>query len=179
MSRTQHPSASLGCTRFRSIDLKSEYAHVSRGERLKTTATNRGTRHNKQPFWVVRFTCILQQSESGKSKKDKPMSDPMSNNIQDTARKLPIVPHHEVSEAFADQVGAIFFDGSILKIDFVAVRLSAAQPPAPSSGERHVVARLVLSPAGTVDLINQVKKLADQMTQAGLIKAEQPLAKPN
>ena len=107
------------------------------------------------------------------------MSDPMSNNIQDTARKLPIVPHHEVSEAFADQVGAILFDGSILKIDFVAVRLSAAQPPAPSSGERHVVARLVLSPAGTVDLINQVKKLADQLTQAGLIKADQPLAKPN
>jgi hypothetical protein len=60
MFRTQHPSASLGCTRFRSIDLKSEHAHISRGERLKTTTTTRGTRHNKQPFWVVRFPCILQ-----------------------------------------------------------------------------------------------------------------------
>jgi hypothetical protein len=60
MSRTQHPSASLGCTRFRFFDLKSGNAHISRGERLKTNATNRGTRHNKQPFWVVRFACILQ-----------------------------------------------------------------------------------------------------------------------
>jgi hypothetical protein len=101
------------------------------------------------------------------------MSEPLSNNIQDTARKLPIIPHHEVSETFADQIGAITFDGSILKLDFVAVRLSAAMPPAPATGERHVVARLVLSPAGTVDLINQIKKLADQLTKAGLIKAEQ------
>jgi hypothetical protein len=56
-------------------------------------------------------------------------------------------------------------------------------PPAPTAGERHIVARLVLSPAGTVDLINQVKNLADQLTQAGLIKAEQgsvtPSAKTN
>ena len=101
------------------------------------------------------------------------MSEPTSKTIQETSRKLPIIPHHEVSETFADQVGAIMFDGSILKIDFVAVRLGAATPPASSTGERHVVARLVLSPGGTVDLINQVKRLADQLTQAGLIKAEQ------
>jgi hypothetical protein len=107
----------------------------------------------------------------------------MSSNIQDTARTLPIIPHHEVSETFADQVGAVTFDGSVLKLDFVAVRLSSTMPPAPATGERHVVARLVLSQAGTVDLINQVKKLADQLTQAGLIKAEQgqvtPPAKSN
>jgi hypothetical protein len=108
----------------------------------------------------------------------------MSNNIQDTARKLPIVPHHEVSETFADQVGAIMFDGSTLKIDFVAVRLGASMPPAPTTGERHVVARLVLPPGGAIDLINQVKQFAEQLAQAGLIKAEQqgqvtPPAKSN
>jgi hypothetical protein len=101
------------------------------------------------------------------------MSEPTSKTIQETSRKHPIVPHHEVSETFADQVGAIMFDGSILKIDFVAVRLGAAMPPAPTTGERHVVARLVLSPTGTIDLINQVKKLADQLTQTRLIKTEQ------
>jgi hypothetical protein len=99
-------------------------------------------------------------------------SEPMSNTIQDTARKHPIVPHHEVSETFADQVGAIMFDGSTLKVDFVVVRLVAALPPA-TTGERHVVARLVLPPAGAIDLINQVKQLADQMARAGLIKTEQ------
>jgi len=111
------------------------------------------------------------------------MSEPTSNNVQDTARKTPIIPHHEVGETFADQVGAVLFDGSVLKIDFVAVRLGAAAPPAPTTGERHIVARLVLSQAGTVDLINQVKKLADQLAQAGLIKSEQgfgaPSTKPN
>ena len=70
----------------------------------------------------------------------------MSNPIQVAARKLPIVPHHEVSETLADQVGAIMFDGSTLKIDFAAVRLGAALPPATTAGERHVVARLVLPP---------------------------------
>ena len=105
------------------------------------------------------------------------MSEPMSNNIQDTARKLPIIPHHEVSETFADQVGAMMFDGSLLKIDLVAVRLGA-MPPAPTTGERHVVARLVLSPSGTIDLINQIKKLADQLTQTGLIKADQSQVSP-
>ena len=106
------------------------------------------------------------------------MSEPMPNNVQDAARKLPIIPHHEVSETFADQVGAMMFDGSLLKMDLVAVRLGAAMPPAPMIGERHVVARLVLSPSGTVDLINQVKRLADQLTQSGLIKADQSQVSP-
>src|SRR5579872_6433685 len=101
------------------------------------------------------------------------MSEPTPNNILDTARTLPIVPHHEVGETFADQLGALMFDGSLLKIDFLAVRLGAAMPPATPTGERHVVARLVLSPSCTMDLINQVKRLADQLTQAGLIKVEQ------
>jgi hypothetical protein len=106
------------------------------------------------------------------------MSETITNNVQDTSRKLPIIPHHEVGETFADQVGAVLFDGSVLKIDFVAVRLGAAMPPAPATGERHIVARLVLSQVGTVDLINQVKKLADQLTKAGLIKADQSLGAP-
>jgi hypothetical protein len=70
------------------------------------------------------------------------------------------------------------FDGSTLKIDFVAVRMGGAMPPAPITGERHVVARLVLSTAATIDLINQVKQLADQLTQAGLIKTEQGQGTP-
>jgi hypothetical protein len=106
------------------------------------------------------------------------MSEPSSKTIQETSRKLPIVPHHEVSETFADQVGALIFDGSVLKIDFVAVRMGAAMPPAPVIGERHVVARLALSTAGAIDLINQVRQLANQLAQAGLIKTEQGQVSP-
>ena len=106
------------------------------------------------------------------------MSESMVNNVQDTARKLPVVPHHELAETFADQVGAVMFDGSVLKIDLVAIRLAAANPPAPATGERHVVARLVLSQAGTIDLINQMKRLSDQLIQAGVIRNEQGIGAP-
>ena len=60
MSRTQHPSASLGCTRFRSFDLKSGYAHVSRGEQRKANATQPWHKAHQAAFWVERFVCILQ-----------------------------------------------------------------------------------------------------------------------
>jgi hypothetical protein len=129
------------------------------------------------------FACILAVLRITHPIGQKPMSEPTSKTIQETSRKLPIIPHHELSETFADQVGAIMFDGSILKIDFVAVRLGAVMPPAPTTAERHVVARLVLSPGAALDLINQVKQLADQLAQAGLIKTEQgqvtPPAKSN
>jgi hypothetical protein len=107
----------------------------------------------------------------------------MADNPLETMRKFPVVPHHEVRETFADHVGAIMFDGSILRIDFAAVRMSEPVPPALPAGERHVVARLVLSMNGAIDLINQMSKLAGQLTQAGVVKNQQgqvpPQAKPS
>ncbi len=103
----------------------------------------------------------------------------MADTPQEMIRKFPIVPHHEIGETFADQVGAIMFDGSTLKIDFVAVRIS--EPKAPGADpikERHVVSRLVLSMNGAIDLINQMGKLAGQLTQTGVIKMEQGQVTP-
>ena len=86
-------------------------------------------------------------------------------------KKLPVVPHHEVSETYADQVGFLICDGSTLKIDFEVVRMSepASSPP---EKERHVVARLALSMNGAMDLINQISRLAEQMAKSGLIRNE-------
>lgn len=116
---------------------------------------------------------LLRPLESDTTTGEKLMSEPMSKTFQETAKTVPIVPHHEVGETFADQVGAVMFDGSMLKIDFVAVRLGAGTSPAPMTGERHVVARLVLSPGGTIDLMNQMKRFADQLAQVRQMKTEQ------
>lgn len=87
-------------------------------------------------------------------------------------KKLPVVPHHETRETFADQIGFLICDGSTLKIDFEAVRMSESAAATPPEKERHVVARLVLSMNGAIDLINQVSRLAEQLAKSGLIKNE-------
>jgi len=87
-------------------------------------------------------------------------------------KKLPVVPHHEVRETYADQVGFLICDGSTLKIDFEVVRLNEPASSGPPEKERHVVARLTLSMNGAMDLINQITRLAEQMAKSGLIKNE-------
>jgi hypothetical protein len=107
----------------------------------------------------------------------------MADNPHDKTKKLPVVPHHEVRETFADQVGFMICDGSTLKIDFEVIRMSETTSLAPPERERHVVARLALSMSCAIDLINQVSRLAGQLAQSGLIKTEQgqviPQNKPN
>ncbi len=96
----------------------------------------------------------------------------MADNPPDKIKKLPVVPHHEIRETFADQIGFIICDGSTLKIDFEVVRMNEPTSPVPPEKERHVVARLALSMNGAIDLINQVGRLAGQLAQSGIIKTE-------
>jgi hypothetical protein len=87
-------------------------------------------------------------------------------------KKLPVVPHHEVGETYADQVGFLICDGSTLKIDFEVIRMNEPTSPTPPEKERHVVARLAMSMNCAIDLINQVTRLAEQLAKSGLIKNE-------
>ena len=87
-------------------------------------------------------------------------------------KKLPVVPHHEIRETFADQIGFMICDGSSLKIDFEVVRMNEPTSPTPPEKERHVVVRLALSMNCAIDLINQVSRLAEQLAKSGLIKTE-------
>jgi hypothetical protein len=88
----------------------------------------------------------------------------------DLTKKAPVVPHHEVRETFAEQIGFITCDGSTLKIDLEVSRMSEPTSSAPPARERHVFARLALSMGCAIDLINQMKRLAEQMAQSGLIR---------
>jgi hypothetical protein len=102
----------------------------------------------------------------------------MASNPREFFQKFPIEPHHEVKETYADFLGLTSFDGSSLRIELLVARMEDPKPPAQPTGQRHIVARLVLSPACAMDLINQMNQIAAQLVQAGLIKMEQGQAKP-
>ena len=102
----------------------------------------------------------------------------MTTTPQDAMKKFPVVPHHEISEVFADTIGSTFFDGNTLRLEFTVARMQELKPPAPPTGERHTVCRLVLSAPCAMDLINQMQQITTQLVQAGLIKLEKGQAEP-
>jgi hypothetical protein len=109
----------------------------------------------------------------------------MSPAPHETFKKFPLVPHHEVNEIFADQLGTMLFDGSALRMVFAVTRLEEPKQGGQPTGNRHVVCRLALSAPCAIDLINQMQLIAVQLASAGLIKMEsppspvQPTSKPN
>jgi hypothetical protein len=102
----------------------------------------------------------------------------MAENPRDRLKTFPMQPHHEISETFSDCLGLAMFDGNTLRLEFAVSRLNEPKPPNATAGERHTVARLVLSAPCAVDLINQMQMIASQLAQAGLIKTDQEKGKP-
>jgi|SwirhisoilCB2_FD_contig_31_26513274_length_481_multi_3_in_0_out_0_1 hypothetical protein len=103
----------------------------------------------------------------------------MAISPHELAKRAPLVSHHEVKETFADQMSTVFFDGSTLRIDFAATRLeeptgTAAAARAEPKRERHIVCRLVLTSGCAVDLMNQMKQMADELAKAGVLTATPP-----
>ncbi len=102
----------------------------------------------------------------------------MAENPREYLNKFPMQPHHEIAEIFSDCLGLSMFDGNALRLEFAVARMNGPKPPNTTTGERHIVARLVLSAPCAVDLINQMQMIASQLAQAGLIKTDQGKAKP-
>lgn len=96
--------------------------------------------------------------------------NPPAKDPRELIKKFPIAHHHEVPETFADTMGMTSFDGATLRLEFAAARMNETKPPAPPTGERHVVCRLVLSAPCAVDLINQMHLIGAQLAAAGLVK---------
>ena len=62
------------------------------------------------------------------------------------------------------------FDGQTLRIELGVTRFDDIKPNAPITGRRYPAARLALSPAAAVDLINRMQQIAAALTQAGIVK---------
>ena len=85
--------------------------------------------------------------------------------------QFPKEERHDVKETFADSLGHCFFDGQTLRLELCSTRLDEAKPPpAKPTGKRHVVARIVLTPRGAVELLNACNQIAGAFKQAGILK---------
>jgi len=82
----------------------------------------------------------------------------------DMMKSFPLNPHHEIRESFVDNVGSLFFDGQILRLEFAVARVNQLEPETKPTGERHVVARLALTLPCTIDLISQMRMLAESIS---------------
>jgi hypothetical protein len=80
-------------------------------------------------------------------------------------------PHHEVSEIFADGLGALHFDGNIFRVDLAVVRWK--ETVSGPVGEQHICARLVLTPKCAKDLAFQLTRAA-----AGYARSREKPATP-
>ena len=85
--------------------------------------------------------------------------------------QFPKEERHDVKETFANSLSQCFFDGQTLRLELCSIRLDEAKPPpAKPIGKRHVVARIVLTPEGAVELFNACMQMAGAFKQAGLLK---------
>jgi hypothetical protein len=84
---------------------------------------------------------------------------------------LPKEDRHDIRETFADSLSQCVFDGQTLRLELSSTRLDEAKPPpAKPTGRRHVVARIVLTPGGAIELFNACMQIAGQFKQAGILK---------
>ena len=92
---------------------------------------------------------------------------------QQTA-SLRYVDRPECTEAFADSINQLYFDGQSLRIEFGITWLDDMKPNTPITGRRYPATRLALNPTAAVDLINRMQQVAAALTQAGVLKAGTP-----
>src|SRR5262245_16081838 len=85
--------------------------------------------------------------------------------------QFPKEERHDIRETFADALSQCLFDGNTLRLELCSVRLDDVKPPpAKPTGKRHVVARIVLTREGAVELVNACMQLADAFKKAGIRK---------
>jgi hypothetical protein len=104
------------------------------------------------------------------------MSDNATQKTPTTA-ELRYVDRPDLAETFADAINSVMFDGQSMRIELGVTRLDDTKPNTPFTGRRYPAARLVLSPAAAVDLINRMQQTAAALAQAGVLKVT-PTAAP-
>jgi hypothetical protein len=97
--------------------------------------------------------------------------DPIETRPAEPATvKLTYIDRPDCLETFADSINGLFFDGQTLRIEFGVSRVERAQPDAPATVRRFTACRVVLTPGGAAELINQMQQVAAAMTQSGVLK---------
>ena len=94
-----------------------------------------------------------------------------------TPTELRYVDRPDLAETFADAINSVLFDGQSMRIELGVTRLDDTKPNTPFTGRRYPAARLVLSPAAAIDLINRMQQAAAALAQAGFLKVT-PTAAP-
>ena len=99
---------------------------------------------------------------------------PTQQNVRSKLADLP-----EVAETFADAVRNVWFDGTNWRIDVDVVRLD--NPPQQGGAfttTQYPSARLVLSAAAGVALLDRLTELAKELEANGTLKRNPPLPAP-
>ena len=81
------------------------------------------------------------------------------------------VDRADMPETFADSITGLMFDGQTLRVEFGVTRFDEVKPNTQITGRRYPACRLVLRPAGAVELINRIQQVAAGLAQAGVFKA--------
>jgi hypothetical protein len=89
---------------------------------------------------------------------------------------LRYVDQPDLAETFADSIGNLSFDGQSLRIEFTVTRMDEHKQGTPMTGRRYPACRLVLPPGAAVELINRMQQVAAALTQAGVLRHNQPPA---
>ncbi len=92
---------------------------------------------------------------------------PLDKPAERQALTIKYVDLPELNETFADSVNSVSFDGQTLRIEFGVTRFDQAAAQKPTSGRRYPAARMVLTRAAAMEMINRLQQMATAITQAG------------
>src|ERR1700687_3209518 len=101
--------------------------------------------------------------------------NPAAGQSERQTATIRYIDRPEVSEAFADAVTGLLYDGQTLRMEFAVTRFDEIKPNMPISGRRYPSCRLALSPAAGIYLINRMQQVATALTQSGAAK---PTSRP-
>ena len=101
---------------------------------------------------------------------DESLKQMAEQNSQKTQFRYQDVP--ELRETFADSIGQWHFDGGTLRVEFLVNRFDDAKAGETRTARKVPVSRLVLSAAGTVELLNECRRIAAALEKVGMLKKE-------
>ena len=86
--------------------------------------------------------------------------------------KITLVERPELDETFADSLEAFTFNNNLVRFDMCSVRLDPGNPPAPPTGKRYPVCRVVVPLDCAIDLFNKLNHLFVALEKTGVIRRE-------